>query len=163
MARRRGFWIPFSLAHGPTASTTSMDNTDALAFISSIGITTRRDMTIARIRGTVHIVNNPATDQSQVDVSIALMVIQPGQDLAITSLLSGTVTSPIWRLDTVTTSQTLETASGVFEAKPDVYIVDTKAMRKLDRSNNELRLVSTIGAGSNITIKMRGVVYVLEP
>ncbi len=162
MARRKGFWIPFSLNDTVTASTTTMDSVDALAFISDLGITTRRDMTIARIRGYCTIIND-GLDTSQVDVSTALMVSHEGEDLAITTLLTAKVTSPIWRLDTVSSGQNRETAAASFSSIPDIYPVDTKAMRKLDRSNNELHLVSTVGAGANVIIRVRGVIYLLEP
>ena len=160
MARRAGLWVPFKATETIAVSTTSDEGTDLLTFISDVGIATRRDMTIVRIRGTVQI-TGAVGSFSKTDVSVALMVAHEGEDLARTSLLSAKVVSPIWRLDTKVSGQSREVASGNFDPIPDVYMVDTKVNRKLDRTNNELHMVITTGAGSAVTVDMRGVIYIL--
>ncbi len=162
MARRSGLWVPFKAAATVAASTTADEGTDLLAFLVDADLTARRDMTIARIRGTVSIANSVG-QLTSTDTSVALMVAHEGEDLAQTSLLSALIVSPIWRLDTVSSGRMVEVAAGDFNPLADVYMVDTKAMRKLDRTNNEVHMLVTTGGGSSVNVVMRGVIYVLLP
>ncbi len=162
MARRSTVWIPFFATHTPSASTTTDEGTDLLANLGDTGLQTRRDMTIVRIRGRMRI-RNVSTPLADNQIFNALMIAHEGENLAQTNLLSALVTSPIWRHEDFGPMITQEVAAGDFDPVPQFVPIDTRAMRKLDRSNNELHLVTGLSAGSTVQVSISGTILLMLP
>ena len=155
---RRTLNVPFHADGSVNANNTTFVGTDLLAVLSSdAGIEVRPGMTIVRIRGTINI--RSSVTGAHVSCIAALLVL--GEGTTITNSLLVNIQNVIWRLDMSTSGKVVETAAGAFTPGDDVFMVESRGMRKISRVDDELRLMVTTGAGSGVIVSIDGTVRVM--
>ena len=156
---RRTLNIPFDTGeHNIAAATTTESAINLLSFISDVGLDTRPGMTIVRIRGYCAIWS--IVDGVKTPIRVALYMTPEGGTASPRTLVSN-ILNVMWRLDTITSGDTVETAAGVFADRADIYPVETRGMRKVARAGEELRMLLRNDGGSGVVVRVLGTVRLM--
>ena len=156
---RRTLNIPFDTGeHNIAAATTTESVINLLGNLSDVGLESRPGMTIVRIRG--YCAMWAITDGNKNPMRVAIYLTPEGGTASPRTLVSN-VLNAIWRLDTVTSGHTVETAAGVFGDKADIYPVESRGMRKIARAGEELRMLLRNDGGSGVVVRILGTVRLM--
>ncbi len=153
---RRTLNIPFNTSLA--ASANAQGAADLFANISDAGIEIRPGMTIVRIRGHMNITNTTST--TPVPFAVAMMMTPEG-GFGVVPALFTEIVNAVWRTDGTTRVIHDEVAAGVFEARPDIYPIESRGQRKVARVGDELRLVLAHGGGVSISVQVSGTVRIM--
>ena len=151
IARRKYVWVPARVTFTVPANSHA-NSADLLAnFFTSYGRDTGPGLTITRIRGHAILTNQLAATGSQsinsgIEVVAGAMV--PVQNLGINMV------DAIWRLDTYTGARAQEYAAGAFRSVGDIYVVDSKAQRKVEGVGGEMIWRVSNGPGGAVDVAM---------
>lgn len=155
---RRTLNLPFNT--GATSSADAFGAVDLLQnYVGQVGADIVPGMTIVRIRGHLNI--NATADGGKVQFSMGLMLLDEGQAAGTVPDMNSEILNLIWRLDGRTSGHVSETAAGTFANVDDIYLIDNRGQRKIDRVGQELKVL--VGVGASINWNMAGTVRLMLP